>query len=242
MKAEPHSAIMDARSIAAGKPMIEKKKMPIKDYLPFWEHLSEEETVRIETGIVNRKYSKGQLISENASSCTGMIFVEMGDVRVSIVSEDGRQISLFHVNDKELCVITASCVISQLTFDTVVTAERETVLWVIPANVLERLAESNVHVKAYMYELLTERFSTVVWVMEQILFKKFDRRLAEFLLSCRAKSGKDEIVMTQEAIAAEVNTAREVVARMLKRFAADNLVELKRGKIILKDIKALEKI
>ena len=78
--------------------------------------------------------------------------------------------------------------------------------------------------------------------MEQILFKKFDRRLAEFLLSCRAKSGKDEIVMTQEAIAAEVNTAREVVARMLKRFAADNLVELKRGKIILKDIKALEKI
>lgn len=218
------------------------KDKHIKDYLPFWEHLSEEEKARIETGLVCSKYSEGQLISGDASSCTGMIFVKKGDVRVSIVSEDGRQISLFHVNEEELCVITASCVIAQLTFDTVIAAERETELWVIPANVLESLARKNVHVRAYMYELLTERFSTVVWVMEQILFKKFDRRLAEFLLSCREHTGRDEIAMTQETIAAEVNTAREVVARMLKRFAADSLVELKRGKIIIKDVQGLERI
>ncbi|MGN1164970.1 MAG: Crp/Fnr family transcriptional regulator [Lachnospiraceae bacterium] len=234
---------MDAVLMVADRAMVEINKADsIKKALPFWENLNEEEVIRIENSMINRRFLEGELISGNADSCTGMVFVETGDVRVSIVSEDGRQISLFHVNEKELCVTTASCVISQLTFDTVVTAEKDTVLWVIPANVLERLAERNVHVKAYMYELLTERFSTVVWVMEQILFKKFDRRLAEFLLSCRAKSGKDEIVITQEAIAAEVNTAREVVARMLKRFAADNLVELKRGKIILKDIKSLEKI
>ena len=214
----------------------------IKDCLPFLEQLSREETDRLEKSIVVRTFSKGQVISGNADFCTGMIIVEKGDVRVSIISEDGRQITLFHVKNKEVCVITAACVISQLTFDTVVSAEEETVIWAIPSTMLGKLAESNIYVKAYMYELLTERFSTVVWVMEQILFKGFDHRLAGFLVSCYEKTDKKEIVMTQEAIAAEVNTAREVVARMLKQFASDHLVELKRGKIILKDIDSLKRI
>lgn len=214
----------------------------IKESLPFLEHLSNEETDRLENSLIVRTFSKGELISGNADSCTGMILVENGDVRVSIISEDGRQITLFHVTEKEVCVMTASCVISQLTFDTVVSSEEETTIWVIPSVMLGKLAESNIYVKAYMYELLTERFSTVVWVMEQILFKGFDHRLAGFLVASYEKTGKKELVMTQEEIAAEVNTAREVVARMLKQFASDHFVELKRGKIILKDIDSLKNL
>ena len=214
----------------------------IKKCLPFWGKLSKDEISRLEQSIVVSTFSKGELISGNADSCTGMIIVEKGDVRVSIVSEDGRQITLFHVKEREVCVTTASCVISQLTFDTVVSAEEKTTLWVIPSAMLGRLAESNIYVKAYMYELLTERFSTVVWVMEQILFQGIDHRLAHFLVSCYEKTDQTEIVMTQEAIAAEVNTAREVVARMLKQFASDHLVELKRGRVILKDIDSLKQL
>lgn len=214
----------------------------VKKCLPFWEQLSKDEKERVEISLVYKVFSKGEFISGHTDSCMGMIIVEEGDVRVSIISEDGRQITLFHVADREVCVTTASCVIEQLTFETVISAERETKLWVIPAVTLGWLADRNIYAKAFMYELLTERFSSVVWVMEQILFKRFDQRLAGFLLSCFERSGNAEILMTQEEIAAEVNTAREVVARMLKQFASDHLVELKRGKIILKNIKALENI
>lgn len=214
----------------------------IKDCLPFWEHLSNEDKNLIQVCLVDRTFSKGELISGNNDSCVGMIVVEKGNVRISIISEDGKQVTLFHVEKKEVCVTTASCVISQLTFETVISAQEETEIWVIPSVILAKLAERNIYVKAYMYELLTERFSTVVWVMEQILFKGIDRRLAEFLLSCYEKNGNKELFMTQEAIAGEVNTAREVVARMLKQFASDDLVELNRGKIILKNIDALNSL
>lgn len=220
---------------------MEKKEL-VKKCLPFWEHLSKDEKERVEISMVYKAFSKGEFISGHTDSCMGMIIVDEGDVRVSIISEDGRQITLFHVVDKEVCVTTASCVIEQLTFETVISAERETKLWVIPAVTLGWLADRNIYAKAFMYELLTERFSSAVWVMEQILFKRFNQRLAGFLLSCFERSGSAEILMTQEEIAAEVNTAREVVARMLKQFAADHLVELKRGKIILKNIKALKNI
>lgn len=204
----------------------------IKEYLPFIEHLDNKEIEQLEQSILSKVFSKGEIISGNADSCTGMILVEKGDVRVSIISEDGRQITLFHVMEKEVCAMTASCVISQLTFDTIISAEEETTIWVIPPHVLEKLSESNIYVKAYMYELLTQRFSSVVWVMEQILFKGVDHRLASFLVSYYENTGKKEIVMTQEEIAVEINTAREVIARMLKQFASDGLVELKRGKML----------
>lgn len=212
----------------------------IERYFPFMEHLSDEEAERLKKSVISKTFSKGEIISGNADSCTGMILVEKGDVRVSIISEDGRQITLFHVMEKEVCVMTASCVISQLTFDTIISAEEETTIWVIPPYVLEKLSESNIYVKAYMYELLTQRFSSVVWVMEQILFKGVDHRLASFLVSYYENTGKKEIVMTQEEIAVEINTAREVIARMLKQFASDGLVELKRGKILLKEIDSLK--
>lgn len=212
----------------------------IERYFPFMEHLSDEEAERLKKSMISKTFSKGEIISGNADSCTGMILVEKGDVRVSIISEDGRQITLFHVMEKEVCVMTASCVISQLTFDTIISAEEETTIWVIPPHVLGKLSESNIYVKAYVYELLTQRFSSVVWVMEQILFKGMDHRLASFLISYYEKTGKKEIIMTQEEIAVEINTAREVIARMLKQFASDGLVELKRGKILLKEIDSLK--
>ena len=78
--------------------------------------------------------------------------------------------------------------------------------------------------------------------MQQILFERFDRRLAGFLLEEYARTGSREILMTHEQIAAQVSSAREVVARTLKRFSADGLVEMKRGKLLLKDPNALKKL
>lgn len=93
-----------------------------------------------------------------------------------------------------------------------------------------------------MYELATERFSSVMWVMQQILFYGFDRRLATFLLNEYRRTGATSIRMTQEQIAQNVNSAREVVARMLKQFASDGLIENRRGVIVLKDIGGLENL
>ena len=139
-------------------------------------------------------------------------------------------------------MLSASCVISQITFDTQMTAQRDTEVLIIPANIVAMLKEQNLAVRCCLYELATARFSDVMWAMQQILFAKFDKRLAGFLLDEYDKTGRPEIRMTHEQIAVQISSAREVVARMLKRFASDGFVEMKRGSIRLKDIDGLRNI
>ena len=128
--------------------------------------------------------------------------------------------------------MTASCVIKKLRFDTLVEAYEDTLLYVIPSSVLLKL-NKNIYVKASVYELLTERFSDVVSVMEDLLFKKFDDRLWDYLMDLCDKSGSNVLTITEDEIASEINSAREVVTRTLKKFADRGLIEVKRGKIII---------
>ncbi len=208
-------------------------------YLPFWKNLKEEEKKLIKNVAVERTFSKGEILASSQEVCIGMVMVLSGDIRVSLISEDGRLISLYHVGAGETCVMTAACVIEQLAFETMVTAEVETRVLVIPPYVISRLSKENIYLRSYLYERLTQRFSDVVWVMEQILFKRIDQRVAQFLLDYYEKTGQKEVRMTQEEIGNEINSAREVVARMMKQFSRDGLVEVKRGKILLKDVEGL---
>ena len=121
-------------------------------------------------------------------------------------------------------------------------AESEVELLAIHAGTVAKLMESNIHFKCFIYELAAKRYSTVVLVMQQILFAHFDERMARFLLSRYEKTGDSTIRMTQEAMAQEVNSVREVVARMLRQFESDGLIELNRGIVILKNIELLKNI
>ena len=114
--------------------------------LPFWSMLSSEEQAIVSERAVVKNFGKGQLVSSNTSECLGIVFILEGEIRVSMTSDDGREVSLYHARKDEVCVSTASCVIRQLTFDTAVVAEKDTSLLVVPAMVCARLMESNVHV------------------------------------------------------------------------------------------------
>ncbi len=211
----------------------------ILEKLPFWEHLTaDERQMTIERSVI-KEFEKNQVISSSDTSCMGMIVVLAGGLRVSLLSEEGREITLYRVEEEECCVTTAHCVIRQITFDTVVSASDAVRLLVIPSAVCARLAEANIYVKAFMYETETLRFSQAIWVIQELLFRRFDQRLAAYLLTAAEDSGSPDLKMTQEEIARDVNSAREVVARMLRHFASDGLVEVKRGHIILLDPEGL---
>lgn len=208
--------------------------------LPFWDKLSdgEKEFVQLNSNILD--FSVGQLLHSCSAECMGMLLLLHGEIRVSILSEEGREITLYRLYENDLCAMTASCILDQITFDTQMTAAAECTALVIGTPAFEKLMQDNIYVRCFMYELLSERFSSVMWTMQMILFKGFDRRLASFLISEYRRTGLTTIRMTHDQIAEYTNSAREVVARMLKRFAADGVVEFKRGIISLKDIDALK--
>ena len=210
--------------------------------LPFWRELTEDERELLRRSAVIRRYEKGALIHSGGSECLGLLLVLSGEARTYLLSDEGREVTLFRLYEGELCVLSASCVISQITFDTQMTAQRETEVLILPAGIIASIRDQNLAVRCFLYELATKRFSDVMWAMQQILFKGLDQRLAAFLLEEYQRTGSDTIRMTHEQIAQHISSAREAVARMLKQFAEDGLVTLRRGAITLRDPDSLKRL
>lgn len=214
----------------------------ILNKLPFWASLTEQEKEILRRSAVIRRYEKGSFIHSSDRDCLGMLFILSGEIRTYILSDEGREITLFRLYPNDLCVLSASCVISQISFDTQMTARQNTEVLIIPPNITALLKEQNISVRCFLYEQATERFSEVMWAMQQILFKGLDQRLAAFLVEECERTNSNTVRMTHEQIARNISSAREAVARMLKQFTQDGLVELKRGEIIIKDTDGLKRL
>lgn len=214
----------------------------ILNKLPFWTSLTEQEKEILSKSAVIRRYEKGSFIHSSDRDCLGMLFILSGEIRTYILSDEGREITLFCLYPNDLCVLSASCVISQISFDTQMTARQDTEVLIIPPNITALLKEQNISVRCFLYEQATERFSEVMWAMQQILFKGLDQRLAAFLVEECERTNSNTVRMTHEQIARNISSAREAVARMLKQFTQDGLVELKRGEIIIKDTDGLKRL
>lgn len=210
--------------------------------LPYWGKLSESEREALSRNAVIRAYKKGAFLKGPDESCLGMIHILSGSVRALIISEEGREVTLFRLGPGDSCILSASCVLTQVSFETEMVATEATQILVVNAGFYSKLMEENIFVRCFSYELATERASSVIWTLQQIIFFKFDQRLARFLLSACEKSGKSEITMTKEAIAQEVNTAREVVSRMLRQFAEEGLISMNQKTITILDREGLRKI
>lgn len=220
---------------------MEKKEVYLEK-LPFWEYLKDDEKQLLRNRAVIERHPRGSVVHSFASECLGPSLVLSGELRTYILSEEGREITLFHLYEGDTSILTASCIIHQITFDTETVAEKDSELLVIPSNLYSQLSSENIYVRCFTYELTTARFSAVMWTMQQILFKGFDSRLAAFLVSEYERTGSKDITLTHDQIAKRISSAREVVARMLKRFVVEGLVHVKRGNIRLLDIPALRRM
>lgn len=232
-------AATPAAAMAAATTAVTKMES-VLERLPFWKLLTDSEKELVQQNAVIRLYEKGTRVYSSERECLGMLFVMQGEMRTYLLSEEGREVTLFRIYPNDLCVLSASCVISQISFDTQMSAQKDTEALMIPPNIMLLLKEKNLSVRCFLYELATKRFSDVMWAMQQILFKRLDQRLALFLMQESQRLGTDTIHMTHEQIAQQISSAREAVARMLKQFSEDGLVELKRGAIRLLDQKGLK--
>ena len=156
--------------------------------------------------------------------------------RLYMMSDSGRDITLYRLYEGDICMLTASCVLQAITFDVFANAEEDSQCFVISGPAFAKLSESNPYIKIFALETAVNRFSDVMWVMQQILFMSMDKRLAIFLTDEIARTGQDSISLTHEQIARYIGSAREVISRMLKYFSSEGIVELSR-----KGIKILDK-
>jgi CRP/FNR family transcriptional regulator len=210
--------------------------------LSFWNKLSINEKNSIINNVALLKYKQGVNIHSGENDCVGVLVVKSGELRTYILSEDGKEITLYRLSRGEVCILSASCILKGITFDVHIDAEADSEILLINSSVFSKISEQNLYVENFSYKIVIDRFSKVMWAMEQILFLSMDSRLATFLISEISKNNTNTINLTHEQIAKYIGSAREVVSRMLKYFQNEGIVNLSRGGIKILDKRKLEKL
>lgn len=209
-------------------------KSVYREIFPFWNKISEGEKEFICNHSTDIVYKKGTTVHDS-TECSGVIFVQSGCLRVYMMSDEGKDITLYRLYKGDMCMLSASCVLSSITFDVFVDAEEDSECYVINGYAFMQVSNSNPDIKIFSLETAVSRFSDVMWVMQQILFMSMDKRLAIFLLDEASRTKSDFIALTHEQIAKYIGSAREVVSRMLKYFANDGIVKPSRKGVTIMD-------
>ena len=209
--------------------------MDFAHYFPIWDKMTADQQQRLMSVTEFHKVKSGTVLHDGGPDCLGMLLVRSGQLRAYILSEEGREVTISRFFEMDICLFSASCVMSNMNFDVFIEAEKDTELWVIPACLYQNLMDESLVIANYSHNLITSHFSDVMW-------KSFDKRLAAFLLEESQLEGTDALKITHEKIANHMGTAREVVTRMLRYFQSEGMVKLTRGTVELTEKKALRKL
>ena len=216
--------------------------MSFSSYFPIWDKLTSDQQNRILAVTEFRKVKGGTVLHDGGPNCVGLLLVRSGQLRAYMLSDEGREITISRFFEMDLCLFSASCVMPNMQFDIFIEAEKDSEVWIIPACLYQNLMDESIAISNYSHDLITSHFSEVMWLMEQIMWKSFDKRLAKFLLEEQAVEGTDSLKITHEKIANHMGTAREVVTRMLRYFQSEGMVRLTRGTVDILDKKRLEQL
>lgn len=216
--------------------------MSFEEYFPVFNKLTPEEKDCLINSVSLKRIKKGTLVHNGNDDCLGLLLIISGQLRAYILSEEGREITIFRLFSRDMCLFSASCMMKNIQFDITVTAEKDTEAWFIPVDIYKSLMENSAVIANYTNDIIGTRFTDVVWLIEQIMWKSFDKRLALFLKEESAIEGTERLEITHEKIASHLGTAREVVTRMLKYFQGEKVVSLSRGIVEITDMKKLSEM
>ena len=214
--------------------------MEFAEYFPVFHKLTPDEQERIRSVSTFRRVKAGAVLHDGSPECMGMLLVKSGQLRAYLLSDEGREVTICRFFEMVICLFSASCVMPNMQFDVFIEAEKDTELWVIPACLYQNMMDECIALSNYSHNLITSHFSELMWLMEQIMWKSFDKRLAAFLLEESALEQTASLKLTHEKIANHMGTAREVVTRMLRYFQGEGMVRLTRGAVELTDTKKLQ--
>lgn len=203
--------------------------------LPFWAELTQEEKNTVAANAVLCKYSKGEIIYTCEGNCREKILLVSGQIRAFMLSAEGRELTLYHLKGGDFNVPCSECLIKPMNCEIMAEAQTECVMLEISSFVLNSVMERNIVMKCMMFRLAFERYRIITEALQQILLTPLEQRLAKFLIDESDRIKSTLLKTTHEEIAHEISSAREVVARALKKLSLEDVVTIRRGCIEITD-------
>ncbi len=216
--------------------------MELSECFPLWNKLTDDEKKLLERTAVRRRIPAGTVIHDGNTDCLGLLLICSGQLRAYILSDEGKEVTVYRLFEHDICLFSASCILRSIQFEITISVEKDIDAWLISLDTFEYLMKNSLAVSNYVNEVMGSRLTDIMWLLEQILWKSFDRRLASFLSEECYIEKSSTLKITHEQIASHMGTAREVVTRMLKYFQTEGMVKLTRGSVEITDKARLEKL
>ena len=216
--------------------------MQLESFFPIWDKIEPEQQEKLRKSAVKQTIKKGTILCDGGKECTGLVLVCKGLLRAYMLSEDGREVTVYRLFDRDICLLCASCVMTNIQFNIFIEAEHDTEAWIIPPWIFKSVQQESLVFSNYMNDLMAMNLSEVMWMVEQVMWKSLDKRLAAFLLEESEVEDTHTLKTTHETIANHLGSSREVITRMLRYFQSECLVKLSRGTVTLTDISGLQRI
>lgn len=206
----------------------------IAENIPFYAFLDAEEREKIEKSVQKISFSRSRIVNSDGN-CTGFISLLSGQLKVYSLSPEGREITLFRFFPSSLCIFTATCLLKDIDFDVSIVAEEDSQCLLIPASVMDWIRRRNIKVSNYLGSVLSSHLSDLMWLIDQILNKRLDSRVAAYLEEEADLRGGTVLRLTHEEIARHLGSRREVISRTLSYMEKEGLVRVRRGEVEIAD-------
>lgn len=152
----------------------------LNEYFPVWQKLNPAQQHLLEHSVQKRRFMKGENVHGSGKSCLGFLIIKTGQMRAYILSEAGREVTLYHVYEREMCLFSASCKMQNIQFDIYVDAEKDTEVLQIPTTIFYSLMNESLPMARFTNDLMATHLTDVMWLIEQILLSGWIRGLRNF--------------------------------------------------------------
>jgi CRP/FNR family transcriptional regulator len=180
----------------------------------------------------------GRDVFAEGDSADSIAILLSGVVRVYKIGETGREITLYRFGLGQSCILTANAILSRQSFPAIATVEEEAEAVMIPAADFRNWVHRYDPWRDFVFDLLSQRLANVMAIVDEVVFRRVDVRVASLLLQ-RGRA-QNPVRITHQEIAAEIGSSREVVSRILEGFAAEDLIRPARGALEILDVKGLQ--
>lgn len=187
------------------------------------------------------RLGKGVTVCREGMQCGSLALLLSGSTRVFKLGESGREITLYRIGPGGSCILTASCIVNEQPFPALAVTETEVEALTVPTAEVRRWLDLSPAWRGYLFSLISERLGDVISIVEEVAFKRVDRRICSYLLE-HAVPGEESpgvLSTTHQKIASDLGTSREVVSRILKDLEGRHAIAVSRGSIRLLDPRAL---
>ncbi|AHF03235.1 Crp/Fnr family transcription regulator [Marichromatium purpuratum 984] len=190
---------------------------------------------------VTARLPAGHIICHDGGSCAQLALALAGTARIYKLGENGREVTLYRIGPGESCVVTAACILSERPFPAFAVCETEIEAVVVGAADVRRWMAVSAPWREFVFGLVADRLGEVFGVLDAILFKPLDQRLAALLLHRWHAAGRPATLhTTHQALAVELGSSREVITRLLGELEERGALRTGRGRIELLEPRLLE--